>query len=403
VRIAALRALVASNSEKALLFVVKSLIDPSENVRAAIRSEFKSMGARGLGALSQALQSDNLRLCREAADMLAKIEDSAAVRILIQFLLLDLKDSTGLAKQKLVANTLILMGTAEARSAVENWQQKNAAPGVPAPNSPVQKLASSDEEAVEVQDILTELLDDLHSPEWNVRQQAAKALREYARIHRGTKDPSVIKRLMWAMRDHQWEVRWAAAEAAAWIQDKAAVPYLIELIKDANWMVRIAAIRALLEIRDRLAAPPISRALVDPNANVREAAAEALGVIGDPRAAPALTKALRDTDTHVRVAAVTALGLLSSERAEQALLEALNDENEYVRWMALQALNRAPKPTYTAILIEKLMDEGRPHWETSRICDLSEKLLERIGTPEAVEALENWRKNGVVGSASRVQ
>lgn len=399
VRIAALRALVATNNEKALLFVVKTLIDPSENVRAAIRSEFKSIGGRSVGALSQALHSDNLRLCREAADMLSKIEDPAALRALMQFLRLDLKDSAGLAKQKLVANTLILMGMADARTAVEAWQQRNAAPDV-MPNTHVQKLASSDEDAVPVQDILTELLDDMHSTEWNVRQQAAKALREYARMHRGTKDPSVMKRLTWAMRDDQWEVRWAAAEAAAWIQDKAAVPNLIELIKDPYWVVRIAGIRALLEIRDRAAAQPISRALADTNCNVREAAAEALGVIGDPRAAPALTKALRDTDTHVRVAAVTALGLLASERAEQALLEALNDENEYVRWMALQALNRAPKPTYTPILVEKLLDEGKPYWETSRICDLSEKLLERIGTPEAIAALESWRKGGYAGSVS---
>lgn len=394
VRIAALRALVALNSDKALLFVVRSLIDPSENVRVAVRSEFKSIGARGVGALSQALHSDNLYLCREAADMLAKIEAPAAVRALIQFLSLDPQDSAGLARQKLVANTLVLMGTSEAKDAVDAWQRKHAGTGGLSPNAHVRKLAVGDEDVEETQDILTELLEDLHSPVWAVRQQAAKALREYARMHRGTKDPSVMKRLMWAMRDDQWEVRWAAAEAAAWIQDKAAVPYLIELIKDPYWMVRIAAIRALLEIRDRTAAPAISRALADPNCNVREAAAEALGVIGDPRAAPSLAKALRDADTHVRVASVTALGLLSSERAEQALLEALHDENEYVRWMALQALTRTPKPAYTPILIEKLMDEGKPYWETSRICDLSEKLLERIGTPEAVAALENWRKGG---------
>jgi hypothetical protein len=109
-------------------------------------------------------------------------------------------------------------------------------------------------------------------------------------------------------------------------------------------------------------------------------------------------KGLRDTDIHVRVAVVTALGQLSSERAEQALLEALNDENEYVRWTALKALHRTPKATYTDILARKLADEGRPYWETSRICDLSETLLERIGTPEAHAALENWRNKGFVGS-----
>ncbi len=48
------------------------------------------------------------------------------------------------------------------------------------------------------------------------------------------------------------------------------------------------------------------------------------------------------------------------------------------------------------------MDQGKPYWETSRICDLSEKLLERIGTPEAVAALENWRKNGYIGSVNSV-
>src|SRR5690606_11345684 len=147
----ALRALIASNNEKALLFAIKSLIDPSENVRVAIRSELKNIGARAVGALSQALHNDNLRLCREAAEVLAKIEDPSAVQALMQFLSLDLEDSAALAKQKLVANTLILMGTSDARSTVERWQQKNALPG----GTPVQKLPTSDEENEPVQDILT--------------------------------------------------------------------------------------------------------------------------------------------------------------------------------------------------------------------------------------------------------
>lgn len=68
---------------------------------------------------------------------------------------------------------------------------------------------------------------------------------------------------------------------------------------------------------------PLAAALKDSEFSVREAAAEALGQLKDTRAVEPLIAALKDDDWGVAAAAAEALGKLSDPRAVQALIAAL--------------------------------------------------------------------------------
>ncbi|RLC74389.1 MAG: hypothetical protein DRI61_16715, partial [Chloroflexi bacterium] len=78
--------------------------------------------------------------------------------------------------------------------------------------------------------------------------------------------------------------------------------------------------------------------LRDEDWRVRKAAAEALGRIGSQEAVPYLQKALKDEKAPVRQAAAYALGRIGSQKADSSLIEVLKDEKWYVRQAAAEAL-----------------------------------------------------------------
>lgn len=241
-------------------------------------------------------------------------------------------------------------------------------------------------------EILAQLLDDLHHGDWGSKEDTAKALREYAKTLHGTRDPQILQRLSEALKDNDWIVRWAAAEALAWVGDPAAVPLLIKALPDSYWMVRVAVIRALLEIGDPSATPDLAKMLDDRNSTVREAVAEALGALGDPAAVPHLARALSDPESFVRLAATTALGQIASQSVVEPLLKALNDSESNIRWAAAQALGQVGGEEAVPELIKHLDDDQGPYWEDQKVCHLAAAALLRIGTPEAQAALKSQPK-----------
>src|SRR5690606_19673177 len=57
---------------------------------------------------------------------------------------------------------------------------------------------------------------------WGERENAARALREYAGTLHGLKVPDVVKRLVQELNHPDWLVRWAATEALASVGDAQA-------------------------------------------------------------------------------------------------------------------------------------------------------------------------------------
>jgi len=240
-------------------------------------------------------------------------------------------------------------------------------------------------------DILAGLLAELQHEGWATRQEAAKALREYAKVNEGSTNLAMIRQLIRALQDPDWVVRWAVAEALASIGTPRAVPALVPLVKDEHWLVQVAAIRAIMMLGDAEVAPELVRALDDPKEMVREAAAEALGTIGDQRVAPALVPLLDDAEEFVRMAAIYALGRLRYAPALEALGRAITDPSVNIRWAAAVAVADIGDPAAVSILAAALADTSGPSWGDGRVCDVAARALEALDTPEARAALEAWR------------
>ena len=88
----------------------------------------------------------------------------------------------------------------------------------------------------------------LRDDDWGRTQKAAKFLRKFARHLRGGDNGAVRQMLCHALKDENWSVRWAAAEALAVLGDRAAIPALGACLVDSSWIVQVAAIRGLVEL-----------------------------------------------------------------------------------------------------------------------------------------------------------
>lgn len=394
VRIAAAQTLALFRTPEAVAALVEALNDQDYLVCDAVSEALKGVGQPAVPGLIALLESDNANARSAAVDILGAIRDPQAVPALIGRLFdASVPWMSDEPISEMAARALLAIDTFEARDAVRHWRRANPAPQAAEAEGPFEPDLSEHGPAERPthRRLVLRLLDDLRNPDWHARQKAAKALREYARLLRGTQDLELVQRLTAALTDPDWVVRWAAAEALAWIRDKSAVPALVEALNDSNWTVRVAVVRALGELRDPGAAPDIVALLADKKNLVREAAAEALGLLGDARALPALQRAVEDPEPFVRLAAVEALGRLRGPGAAQPLALALHDADNNVRWAAARVLRESADATIVAELTACLDDASGPYWERQRVCDLAALALEHIGTPEALAAVHRWR------------
>jgi HEAT repeat protein len=162
---------------------------------------------------------------------------------------------------------------------------------------------------------LSVLLASLDDPAREIREAAARALREFVGPHRDAVLPALLK----AMNDSSWNVQFWVGDGLGKVRPaRVVLPHLIEALKGDRPNARKTAAGALGELcdaRDR-----------DPETTRR--AAEALAV------------ALADRDPEVRSRAVWSLRLLGADArpAESALHAALNDPSRNVRDHASAAL-----------------------------------------------------------------
>ena len=115
-----------------------------------------------------------------------------------------------------------------------------------------------------------------------------------------------------------------------------------------------------------IAVPALISALKDQEVQVRRAAAQSLANLDDPRAVPALITALKDDDAEVRTSAADGLGRLEDARATPGLVAALSDKNKDVRRSALSALQSLPGPVPVEAILTALGD-GDPDVRQSAI------------------------------------
>ncbi|WP_292782031.1 HEAT repeat domain-containing protein, partial [Nostoc sp. NMS9] len=115
---------------------------------------------------------------------------------------------------------------------------------------------------------------------------------------------------------------------------------LIAALKDSDYNVRYHAAKALGKIGNAEAVPELIAALKDSDSDVRRYAAEVLGKIGNAEAVPELIAALKDSDSDVRRYAAEVLGKIGNAEAVRELIAALKHSESYVRRYAAEALGK---------------------------------------------------------------
>ncbi len=144
-----------------------------------------------------------------------------------------------------------------------------------------------------------------------------------------------------------------------------AVPALIDALKDRDVDVRRAAAQALANLEDPRAVPGLIAALGDADAQVRGYAAMALGSLEDRRAVPGLLALLKDGSVDVRRCALEALSNFPDGVPVDVVLATMNDADAELRHVAISyALSRLhegeedspPDPRYVAAFTRLLKD-----------------------------------------------
>ncbi|GAB4478608.1 MAG: hypothetical protein Kow00124_23230 [Anaerolineae bacterium] len=206
--------------------------------------------------------------------------------------------------------------------------------------------------------------------------------------------PALYRILLDAVEDDDAAVRIRAALAlASQFHDASALPGLYEAMASGDRALQRAAADAVWEIGDEDAAGLI-RALHYERGWVRDAIAEALELSGwFPDDV--------DTEIALRIAtwnwrAIVALG----EAAVPGLVSALSDPDGNVRRGIVWTLGQIGDPRAVPYLIAMLDDTaGDMFGIGERVCDAAAEALERIGTPEALDAAAAWRAMQAGGAA----
>jgi len=192
-------------------------------------------------------------------------------------------------------------------------------------------------------EVVSGLLAALRDEEWWVRQAAAEALEKLGRA-----SEEVIGTLLVAMRDDDERIRQAAVEVLGKLgrASEEVVGALLAALRDEDEVVQWAAVEAFGDLGQ--ASEEVVGALLallqDEDAEMRRAAADALGKLGQAseEVVGMLLVALGDDDEGVRRVAAEALGKSgqASKEVVEALLAALGDDDEGVRRVAAEALGK---------------------------------------------------------------
>jgi hypothetical protein len=210
------------------------------------------------------------------------------------------------------------------------------------------------------------------------------ALRTLAQINHPAAYTALVNAVAHPMRDVRVDAAFMLAKQSN-NKDTAAVPGLIEALYDEDGRIRTAAVKVLGEIGDPNAVTEFLTLLNKENdGNIRWAVTAALGRMGKT-AVPGLIEALRDENWKVRRSAAEALWALGEPEAVAGLVVALNDRNDVVRQAASSALE-AMATMAVPELIKALPNRDR------NIGRAAAEMLERIGTSDALAAVEQWKR-----------
>ncbi len=243
-----------------------------------------------------------------------------------------------------------------------------------------------DEQEISVEILIQHLRDE----DWQVRYDAANQLKALG-------DTRAVPALIRVLEDENLTVRFIAAMTLGIIHDERAVLPLINLLRtthdhDVLW----AAGWALSEL-GALSTKPLIDVLKTNDPLTRDVAADVLGTIGDDSALPHLKQVLAaqgvmDYPFTGRFGAADALDRFGGA-AVPTFIDLLDHESEDIRVRVVRSLGRHEAATAVTALVKHLDDTALASLdEEVKVCDAVAEVLEKIGTPEAQQAVAAWRE-----------
>lgn len=219
---------------------------------------------------------------------------------------------------------------------------------------------------------------DSHNPE--ERRQALKSL---AQMNHSAAYAALVGAVQHPLRDVRVDAAFLLAKQTQY-QERAAVPGLLDALNDEDARLRAAAAKALGQIRDAAAVPDLLRVMnTDSDGNIRWLASGALSQIGEA-AVPGLAAALQDENWKVRRSAAEALSAMREPTALPALCDAMTDRNDVVRQAVANALENMG-----AMAVPRLAE--MLHSRDANVANTAAELLQRIGSEDALIAIQRWQ------------
>ncbi len=182
---------------------------------------------------------------------------------------------------------------------------------------------------------------------------------------------------------------------------------IIALLNADNDALKIAAVETLGEMQDERGVQPLIDALSSSRGDLQDHIVWALAKLGDKRAVQPVLRLLNPNSAVVNTVVINALGQFGALEATEPLLALLRERSTpyAVQLATVRALGTMNDNRVVAALAELLKTnvctEFYPYTERpdihdahtlEDICSAAARSLKRIGTPEALAAVEEWRK-----------
>lgn len=266
-------------------------------------------------------------------------------------------------------------------------------------SKPAEAVMPKASEPVSPEDYMVkEHLATLRTGDRDTRQNAILQLHSYAKRHRNNYPAHIVQLLIDGLSDSAWMVRWVITEVLVMLNAKEAKPHVLPLLNDAHPPLRMTAIHAVALLGDDSDVAHLTPLLTEKQISIREAVIQALGTLGSSSAIHALLPYLRDPERSIRLYTIEALGKIGDKSVVDVLLAYLKMDDEAVRWVCIEALGRLADPRSVPDLRLCLDDTRHPIWDDKRVCDMAAEALLAIGTLEAIQSVEAWRKKQIPSS-----
>jgi HEAT repeat protein len=151
-------------------------------------------------------------------------------------------------------------------------------------------------------------------------------------------DPRVDAHLLRGLQDSDAWVRYFACQSLGKRGAARVTNAILPLLDDPAGQVRVAAVEALSRFDDEAAFAALEKAAASPDADLTRAALVALGLTRKGRAVSTLKAALGANEVATRLLAISSLALLPPADAAPLLAQAANDPDADVRNAALDML-----------------------------------------------------------------